>query len=476
MSNGGKGANSGIRNKLIRAYTCDPSESIQYTTLSGRASPVTLQKETNTKVKSVIQRQSSSKSLFLVSTNPDKAHSPDTKSDRYKITRRKRFANLVSRHILSIRDLFATSHSANIPASANSGYVVSCPDLYNVSHNPFIKHTNSRNPPAGDRSIAVHGIGGEVKQEPDIDISAHAQRTVQLTVPDIFTTSLTRSRPTSKTSVATTDSPLHNQTRPQCHSAQNLQTYFVDQMHHVNVSRSFSDSKPPVGTASSTATSLTDSSDWRSRSRSDSYSSTNSVSNCLQSGMYRDDHVSQVLDYLFIGSVEVAYSEPLLCKLGIESLVDISNTPASQVPWSKKTHCPCLCQSHMGPHFRSRLIIEVQDKDNEDIEQYFSEINRFIDAARKCGKNVLIYSYKGMSRAPAAAIEYLMSHEGLLLRQAYNLVKNQRPSVSINLGFQLALETLEGKLFPDAKPSVSICNEYLNVADPQAIKCAWIDC
>lgn len=122
------------------------------------------------------------------------------------------------------------------------------------------------------------------------------------------------------------------------------------------------------------------------------------------------------------------------------------------------------------------MIIAVADDEKEDIGQYFEEVNRFVEAARRCGRKVLVYSYEGKSRAAVFVMQYLMSYESLLLRQAYSIVKKQRPGVALNPGFQKTLESLEKTLFPDAKPSVNICNEYLNVADPQAIKCAWIDC
>lgn len=268
-----------------------------------------------------------------------------------------------------------------------------------------------------------------------------------LPVADIFTTSFTHS-----TAPKTTQSL----SKLQCKSAQELPKSPIVAIKQKLI-RSYSDTPPrlsikPQGSTSSLK-----------------------IPTCLQSKMYRDDCVSQVLDYLFIGSIEVAYNEPKLCRLKIDSLVDISNLSSAQVPSSKKLHCPCLCGND-SRHFRSRLIIRVEDDDKEDIEQYFSEINKFIDGARKCGKNVLIFSYHGNSRAPAAAIQYLMSHEGFLLRQAYNLVKNQRPSVDIKQGFQNTLETLEHRLFPEAKPSLPFSNDYLNIADPQAIKCAWVDC
>lgn len=199
------------------------------------------------------------------------------------------------------------------------------------------------------------------------------------------------------------------------------------------------------------------------------------IGSLLPPNMYRDEQIAQITDYMFVGSIESAYNERRLCRLDIESLVDISNLSEMQVPPQKKLACPCLCQTEFK-HFRSRLIIAVPDEENDGIDQYFEEVNKFIEGARRCSKKVLIYSYEGKSRAALFAVQYLMSFEGLLLRQAYNMVKKQRPQVSLNPSFQKALENLEKTLFPDEKHSVNICNEYLNVADPQAIKCAWIDC
>ncbi|KAH3724137.1 uncharacterized protein LOC127854037 [Dreissena polymorpha] len=199
------------------------------------------------------------------------------------------------------------------------------------------------------------------------------------------------------------------------------------------------------------------------------------INRLLCAAMYKDEQIAQVTEYMFIGSVEAAYNERRLCRLEIESLIDISNLTEMQIPAQKKLHCPCLCQTE-SKHFRSKLIISVPDEENDGIDQYFEEVNKFIEGARRCSKKVLIFSLEGKSRAALFAIQYLIEFEGLLLRQAYSMVKKQRPQVSLNPSFQKTLEKLEKSLYPDERHSVNICNEYLNVADPQAIKCAWIDC
>ncbi|XP_061177679.1 uncharacterized protein LOC133186444 [Saccostrea echinata] len=419
------------------------------------------------------RRPRSLKDIFFRSKNPDKNSSiekgtSDTKS---------KFSNIVSKHILPfkfVRNLRTELTKPERPDTASCPNLAKRNSVETLSEKPeetvVAPFTNTPDQESPEEAKISPFPASQSFPKSDYDKPLYKSfqdrnplRVQHLAIPkqnsdsstnkgnfpvaDIFTTSFTHS---------TSPKINHSLSKLQCKSAQELPKSPIVAIKQ-RLIRSYSDTPPRLSIKSQGSTASL------------------KIPTCLQSRMYRDDCVSQILDYLFIGSIEVPYNEPKLCRLKIDSLVDISNLSSAQVPSSKKLHCPCLC-GHDSRHFRSRLIIRVEDDDKEDIEQYFSEINKFIDGARKCGKNVLIFSYHGNSRAPAAAIQYLMSHEGFLLRQAYNLVKNQRPSVDINQRFQNSLEALERRLFPEAKPSLPFSNDYLNIADPQAIKCAWVDC
>ena len=358
----------------------------------------------------------------------------DLVSDNKRQFSKSKFANIVNKHTASILAVAAL----NEPRTGNrkkSLITNSCPNLVG----PFIAKSK---PQEADIKHRESDSALQIKLKTDNKVALNQSKN-NLKVPDLFTTSFTHSKqPTTITDTvqATKKSATYTlslQDIPDC----------VRQSKKLTLRRTIS---------------LTKDDNLK-------------IAQLLSMDMYRDDQVAQVTDYLFVGSIESAYNERRLCRLDIESLVDISNLSEMQVPSNKKTQCPCLCRTDFN-HFRSRLIIAVADDEKEDVEQYFEEVNRFIEAARRCGRKVLVYSYEGKSRAAVFAMQYLMSYENLLLRQAYNIVKKQRPCVALNPGFQKTLETLEKTLFPDAKPSVNICNEYLNVADPQAIKCAWIDC
>lgn len=360
----------------------------------------------------------------------------DLLSEHRKQRPKAKFANVVSKHTASILAVAALQEPRS-GAHKKSLITNSCPNLVA----PFSgKASETEIKPKESESTHKPEISAQ-KPEIKVPLNPTCVSRNNLKVPDVFTTSFTHSKTPTTDSVKAAKKPA---------------TYTL---------------------------SLTDIPDSVRQSKKLSLRRTISLTkddnlklaHLLSIDMYRDEQIAQVTDYLFIGSIESAYNERRLCRLDIESLVDISNMSEMQVPSNKKTQCPCLCQTDFR-HFRSRLIIAVADDEKEDIGQYFEEVNRFVEAARRCGRKVLVYSYEGKSRAAVFAMQYLMSYESLLLRQAYSIVKKQRPGVALNPGFQKTLESLEKTLFPDAKPSVNICNEYLNVADPQAIKCAWIDC
>ncbi|RUS91818.1 hypothetical protein EGW08_000389 [Elysia chlorotica] len=154
----------------------------------------------------------------------------------------------------------------------------------------------------------------------------------------------------------------------------------------------------------------------------------------------------RVTDYLFLGSVEAAYNEPMLCKYDISSLIDMTNVNPALVPAHKKSDCPCACVANKTPHFRSKLNIGVDDIEWENLEQYFDEINSFINAARRKDRRVLVFSYMGQSRAAAAVVQHLMTHFKMPYEDAMKVVRSKRPQIKLNSGFVKALRRLEKRL------------------------------
>jgi hypothetical protein len=195
---------------------------------------------------------------------------------------------------------------------------------------------------------------------------------------------------------------------------------------------------------------------------------------CLESdckGYFKDANISQILDFLFIGNIESAYNEHLLCRLRVDRVVDLSNRRPDEVPSKKKSICPCTCPSKTV-HSRAKLCINVDDIDEEGIDVYFREINIFLEGARKTNKKVLIASYFGKSRSAVVTIQYLMAFHGMDLRRAYNWVKTRRACIDINPGFQTILETLEEQFYPGRMKSMQFKDL---VGNELARRTAWTE-
>ncbi|XP_047501817.1 uncharacterized protein LOC125047582 [Penaeus chinensis] len=169
---------------------------------------------------------------------------------------------------------------------------------------------------------------------------------------------------------------------------------------------------------------------------------------------YSDENITRVLDMLYLGNIKAAYCEPILCRLSIEGIVDLSSLRPFEVPAEKKSICPCTCPLQIA-HHRSRLCINIGVTEGLDITPYMSEVNRFIETLRRRKRNVLVHCYHGSNRGPAFVIQYLMCVHHLPLATSYALVKAaSKTKVVLHRTFRVALQNLEKELWPCRPPSM----------------------
>ncbi|KAG7154321.1 Dual specificity protein phosphatase 1-like, partial [Homarus americanus] len=187
--------------------------------------------------------------------------------------------------------------------------------------------------------------------------------------------------------------------------------------------------------------------------------------------LYSDDNISYVLQGVYMGNIRAAYCEPILCRLNIQCVVDLSNMLPTKVPAEEKSICPCTCPLKTA-HHRSRLCINIPDSADIDITQFMAEVNHFMVMARQNQKHILVHSYHGKSRAPAILILYLMTVHRMTLRQAFSLVKASHRPITLNVGFQKTLQDLERRLWSSLPPSLVLHNEAASPNPPQ-IRRAW---
>ena len=87
------------------------------------------------------------------------------------------------------------------------------------------------------------------------------------------------------------------------------------------------------------------------------------------------------------------------------------------------------------------------DVDSADIKSHFDSIFDFINTGRRdSGRAILVHCNAGVSRSAAACIAYVMYSLGKPYRDAYQIVKEARPSIDPNPGFVRQLIQLEAEL------------------------------
>jgi len=144
----------------------------------------------------------------------------------------------------------------------------------------------------------------------------------------------------------------------------------------------------------------------------------------------RDDNVPcQIEEGLYLGSVGAANNKSELKRLNITHILTVANS---------------LPPTH--PNDFVYKIINIPDREDVNIENYFDECFAFIDEAKRTGGGVLVHCFVGKSRSVTVVVAYLMKKHGMSVSEALKHVKNKRPIASPNSGFMLQLQNFEKSL------------------------------
>ena len=150
---------------------------------------------------------------------------------------------------------------------------------------------------------------------------------------------------------------------------------------------------------------------------------------------------------LYIGSIELAYSEPLLCKLKISSVVDVSGLDPGQVSTSKKCMIPCLCTSSTS-HKPAILRMSLDQHCSQSLKQSFKTINKFVHASLDHGKKVAIVCYNGNNLSAATAIQYHLQNHHLGLNSLLMKISQKNKDVSLSDDMLIFLKAENERLRP----------------------------
>jgi len=104
----------------------------------------------------------------------------------------------------------------------------------------------------------------------------------------------------------------------------------------------------------------------------------------------------------------------------------------------------------------AQLRLGIADEPKADIGPLFEQATAFIAEQNAKGTAVLVVSPRGLSRAPAVCVAFLVKQRPMTLRDAYAAVKAARPTIKINVGFFECLMEYEKSLRAMAEPSMTL--------------------
>ncbi|CAF0948968.1 unnamed protein product [Didymodactylos carnosus] len=148
----------------------------------------------------------------------------------------------------------------------------------------------------------------------------------------------------------------------------------------------------------------------------------------------RDSHRSEfqlVAPSLYISNKFGCYNENKLIKYNITHILIAGSLLTKRFPSRYRYH-----------------QLNLRDIPSENIGQYFAECVDFIEQAIESKGTVVVHCSAGMSRSAAIVVAYMMHAKKLTFDQAYSKLKEVRPCVGINDGFQKQLRAWQKEGMP----------------------------
>ncbi|QDS76527.1 hypothetical protein FKW77_005995 [Venturia effusa] len=127
---------------------------------------------------------------------------------------------------------------------------------------------------------------------------------------------------------------------------------------------------------------------------------------------------------LYIGGIYTLRRKQQLQEANITHVLSVHRLPVDQTLVSPYKH----------------LLVEVDDVEDENLLQYFTTTNAFIQEGLDDGGGVLVHCAMGKSRSATCVIAFLMSKYHISPQEALAQIKQSRPLVEPNDGFMQQLE------------------------------------
>ena len=149
-------------------------------------------------------------------------------------------------------------------------------------------------------------------------------------------------------------------------------------------------------------------------------------------GMRCSTGPAEVCDGIYIGNKYNAHDGALLRRLHITHVLNCAARPLHEggngltSPYDSKSDI-------------TYMAFEAYDNIGYPILRHYGAAKHFIDKALHQGGRVLVHCELGINRSGAICVAYMMESERLPLLAAIKRIKNDRPTVLVNEGFQQQL-------------------------------------
>ncbi|KAJ3031592.1 UNVERIFIED_CONTAM: hypothetical protein HDU68_002195 [Siphonaria sp. JEL0065] len=149
----------------------------------------------------------------------------------------------------------------------------------------------------------------------------------------------------------------------------------------------------------------------------------------------KPDHISQITEYVFLGSEVVPTAPDAVSQLQSYGITHVLNM-------AKEVRDEALMLPGTGISFK---WLGVFDHPDEEIDGPLRDGVAFITEAMKSNPSakVLVHCKAGRSRSVAVVLAYLVTVQKMTLKDAYELANSKRNGIIPNIGFMLALLHLE---------------------------------
>lgn len=95
------------------------------------------------------------------------------------------------------------------------------------------------------------------------------------------------------------------------------------------------------------------------------------------------------------------------------------------------------------PHPIKQLVLDVDDNDEQDMNQYFLRAIEFIEDCVQMKGLCIVHCFAGVSRSATVVVAYLMRSRRLRFAEALNYVQQHRPAANPNPNFRRQLQEFE---------------------------------